>query len=129
MKEHTDNQTLAKQYLLGTLSDVEVDRLEERYFSDNYLFEEIGIAEDELIDAYVRERLSSPEREQFEKVLSRSPRLSERVHYGRLLRERASTRLAELPDHLLARHGGLSSSHPSSVRAQRLGPQLFLWRF
>ena len=96
MKEHTDNQILAKQYLLGTLSDAEVNRLEERYFSDNDLFEEIGIAEDELIDAYVRGRLSSPEREQFEKVLSRSQRLSERIHYGRLLRERASSRLPEV---------------------------------
>jgi hypothetical protein len=97
LKEQTDNQTLAKQYLLGTLSGAELDRLEERYFSDNELFEDIGIAEDELIDAYVRGRLAPLEREQFEKVLTRSQRLSERVHYGRLLRERASSWVAPSP--------------------------------
>jgi hypothetical protein len=94
LNEHTNNQTLARRYLLGVLSDDEVVRLEESYFADDKLFEEIEIAEDELVDAYVRGQLSGEDRKRFEKGLATSERLSERVRFGRLLRARASARPA-----------------------------------
>jgi hypothetical protein len=96
LNEHTDSQTVAKQYLLGLLADDEVARLEELYFSDDALFEAIEIAEDELIDAYVRGRLSDEDRGLFEKSLATSKRLSDRVHFGMLLKDRASPRLAAI---------------------------------
>lgn len=94
LSEHTDNQTPARQYLLGVLSEDEVARLEESYFSDDALFEDIETTEDELIDAYVRGQLSDRDRELFEKNLATSRRLSERVEFGKLLKERASASLA-----------------------------------
>ncbi|HEV7397335.1 MAG TPA: hypothetical protein VGN86_12560 [Pyrinomonadaceae bacterium] len=104
MSEHTDNQTPARQYLLGVLSEDEVARFEESYFSDDALFEEIEITEDELIDAYVHEQLSDGDRELFEKNMATSKRLSERVEFGKLLKERTSARLA---------HSSPSPSHAS----------------
>jgi hypothetical protein len=48
-------------------------------------FEEIDIAEEELIDAYVRGELSLDERKLLEKGLRASPHLVDRLHFARLL--------------------------------------------
>lgn len=47
--------------------------------------EEIDIAEEELIDAYVRNELPAEERRLLEKGLRSSPQLVERLHFARLL--------------------------------------------
>lgn len=51
--------------------------------------EEIEIAEEELIDAYVRGELSLEERKLIEKGLRSSPQLRERLHFARLLADAA----------------------------------------
>jgi anti-sigma factor RsiW len=94
LTEQTNNQTLARRYLLGVLSDDEVARLEESYFTDDKLYEEIEIAEDELVDAYVRGQLTEEDRERFKKSLATSERLSERVLFSKSLTVRASARPA-----------------------------------
>jgi hypothetical protein len=73
------------RYLLGKLSDSEAARLEQQYFADDSVFDDIEIAEDELIDAYVRDRLSAEDRKQFETKLLSSTRIAERVEFARLL--------------------------------------------
>ena len=73
------------RYLLGKLPDSEAARLEERYFTDDAVFDDVEIAEDELIDAYVRDRLSAEDRKQFETKLLSSKRIAERVEFARLL--------------------------------------------
>src|SRR5258706_8231199 len=85
LTEERNSQTSEKRYLLGKLSEEEAIRLEEHYFSDDAAFEEIGIAEDELIDAYVRGDLSAADREQFQRSLVSSERLGERVEFARML--------------------------------------------
>ena len=52
-------------------------------------FEEIEVAEEELIDAYVRGELSLDERRLLEKGLRSSPELVERLHFARLLADAA----------------------------------------
>lgn len=52
--------------------------------------EEFAIAEDELIDAYVRDELSEDERKLIEKGFRNSPHLGERVHFARMLAKAAS---------------------------------------
>jgi len=83
------------RYVLGTLPDAERVRLEERYFSDDAEFEEIEIAEEELIDRYVRGELSTTDRAAFEQTIARSPRLMERVEFARLFA--GKLRVAEAP--------------------------------
>jgi hypothetical protein len=48
-------------------------------------FDDIDIAEEELIDAYVRNQLSVEERKLLEKGLRSSPDLVNRLHFARLL--------------------------------------------
>lgn len=76
------------RYLLGTLSEEERERLEERYFSDDKEFEEIEIAEEELIDRFVRGELTGTNLTEFEQTVARSPRLMERVEFAKLFADR-----------------------------------------
>jgi hypothetical protein len=78
------------KYLLGTaaLSDEEKSRLEDEYFADDQSFEELEIAEEELIDAYVGDRLSPSDRQAFNKRLISSPRLREQVEFARLFAQK-----------------------------------------
>jgi hypothetical protein len=66
-----------------------VDKAEKGDPPGDQNFEEIEIAEEELIDAYVRGRLSADERELLEKGLRTSPQLVDRLHFARLLADAA----------------------------------------
>ena len=98
MSRQTSQEELAERYLLGTLSDEERARVEERFFSSDADFEEIEIAEEELIDRYVRGELSETDRNRFETNLAGLPRIAERVHFARMWREK----LAVSPDNSIA---------------------------
>lgn len=84
------NQTEIARYLLGSLSEEERARLEEKYFSDDTAFEEMQIAEEELIDQYVRAELSNEDRARFAAMVARSPRLAERVEFARVWKDKLS---------------------------------------
>lgn len=79
------NREVAMNYLLNRLSEEERISLETAFFSDNAQFEQLEIAEDELIDHYVRNELSDSDREQFDAAVLTSPRLRERVNIARAL--------------------------------------------
>ena len=64
---------LMMRYLLGEVSDEEQVRLEECYFADDSVFEQLSALEDELIDDYVRGELGEPQRKQFELHFLNSP--------------------------------------------------------
>jgi len=89
LSQLTDGQEMAMRYLLGSLPEEERTRLEQQFFSDDQVFEELEIAEDELIDGYVRAELSTDDRRQFEKLLV-SSRLAERVELARILAKKVS---------------------------------------
>jgi hypothetical protein len=73
------------QYLLGQLSEAEQEGLEEKYFADGDVFEQLLGVEDDLIDAYVRGELSPGEREHFERRFLASPRRRERLEFASVL--------------------------------------------
>src|SRR6185295_1727850 len=78
------------------LSSEEMARLEESYFSTDAQFEELEIAEDELIDSYVRGELSKGERQAFEQSLLCSPRLMERLEFAQVMAHRLASSSAEV---------------------------------
>lgn len=89
MSQDIDRQELAIRYLLGGLSKEEKTRFEEQYFLDDDEFEQLEIAEDELIDRYVRNDLSAEDTGRFKELLV-APGLSERVEVARLLVKRTA---------------------------------------
>ena len=87
------NQSEIERYFLGSLSEEEKATLEEKYFSDDTAYEDMQIAEDELIDQYVRAELSNEDSERFAAMVAQSPRLAERVEFARLWKDKVDATL------------------------------------
>jgi hypothetical protein len=67
------------QYLLGgPLPEADLERLEERLFVDERLFDHLMELEDDLIDAHLRRALDPPDRERFESHFLASRRRREK---------------------------------------------------
>src|SRR5258708_23121001 len=78
-------QERALRYLLGKMSDPELAEFESQCFADNEIFEEMSGLEDDLIDSYVRDELSTGERQEFEKGYLTSPARRANVEFARAL--------------------------------------------
>lgn len=91
MPHQKERDDLTMRYLFGSLSEEEKTRFEERFFSDDAEFEELEIAEEELIDRYVRGELTPSEQQQFAQTINKSSRLTERVHFATLWKEKIKT--------------------------------------
>jgi anti-sigma factor RsiW len=61
-----EDQELIYKYLLGELSEEQQAELEQRYFTDDALFERLVAVEDELINRYARNESSDEERKRIE---------------------------------------------------------------
>ena len=85
MKQSEQNVT---RYLLGELSQPEQVALEEKYFSNPELFDEITKVESKLVDDYVRGRLSPEVLKQFERFYLAHPERRERVKFAEALATR-----------------------------------------
>ena len=91
------------RYLLGELSEPEQAALEERYFRDPQVFNEVLKVESVLVDAYARGQLSAEMRERFERSYLRHPARRQRVEFARALttrideREGSVTRVEQSP--------------------------------
>ncbi len=79
-------------YLLGLATEQEEERLEVELLADDDAFARLAVAEDDLIDAYVRGELAGERRRQFEQHWLNSPRRLARVEFARGL-EAAADRL------------------------------------
>ncbi|MEP7075682.1 MAG: hypothetical protein ABI878_07700 [Acidobacteriota bacterium] len=96
MTNSYDNQTLFA-YLLGGLSDSELERLDEMTFTDGEFAEAVKIAEKDLVDSYVAGELSGPMREQFESHYMASPIRREKLAFARAL-DKFASHAANAPD-------------------------------
>jgi len=90
LSQQRNREESARRYLLGELSEEQGAALEEQFLADDEEFEELEIAEGELIDEYVRGGLPPRGREKLEQVFRTSPRLLERVEFARLLATNAA---------------------------------------
>jgi tetratricopeptide (TPR) repeat protein len=77
-----DNQL--KRFLLGDVTSEEEAQLEDRLFDDRDFVHQLAVAEEELIDDYLRGRLTDDERNRFESHFMRPHILSAILPVGRL---------------------------------------------
>ncbi len=82
MDEQTYNDQLVAEYLLGSLSEEETERLDELSFTDDDLAERLRAVENDLVDAYVRGELSGQELERFKSFYLASPLRREKVRFA-----------------------------------------------
>jgi hypothetical protein len=92
----SDQEKRMARYLLGQLPEEEQAELERLYLADDDLYEQLLSLEDDLRDAYVRNELSTADREAFEQRLLAAPRQGREQEFARNLChyvEKASTGL------------------------------------
>jgi CHAT domain-containing protein len=86
MDDYESDQQI-KQYLLGTLAPEQQEHLEERLLCDEAYTEQVAIGEEELLDSYVSQELSAPERKQFETYFLVTPERHRKLRSARALRQ------------------------------------------
>jgi len=86
-----ETQQAIRQYLLGILPQDQAVELEERLLIDGELYEELLIAEDELVDQFLSGEMPDGERETVETHFLRAPGRQEHLLFARALRKYVST--------------------------------------
>jgi hypothetical protein len=84
----TKQEQIIQRYFLGELPEAEQTALEEAYFNDRRLFDQMVQAENELVDKYARGLLTPATRESFEKYYLAHPKRRERANFARALAAR-----------------------------------------
>jgi hypothetical protein len=83
-----DPEQIATRYLLGELTEPEQTALEEKYFTDPQIFDQVVSAETELVDDYARGRLSPQMRQRFEQAYLAHTQRRERLRFAEALAAR-----------------------------------------
>jgi|ERR1043166_1379408 cell division protein FtsB len=91
MSNSTNQDQVITQYLLGTLPEVERERLDELSVTSEEFAESLSANEKDLIDAYVRGELSGTTLAQFESHYLASPIRRERVEFAEAFQVFAKT--------------------------------------
>ena len=87
MKNSRDGTGFIRRYLLGMLDEEEQVRLEEQLLTDSEYFEELLVAEDELVDDYINGALSERERQKFEHYFLATPERRQKTSFARALKQ------------------------------------------
>src|SRR5262245_27475984 len=88
-REPATEEYLLRRYLLGELSAPERMALEERLLSDDELFQELVLMEDDLVDEYVFGELPPESQERLERHFAAAPERRQAIRVAELLRDRA----------------------------------------
>src|SRR5689334_9061759 len=86
MEPAKEVEGLIRRYLLAQLSEGEREQFEQRMMIDTELFDEMLLAEDDIVDEYARDALSEPDREAFEKSFLSEEEGRARVNLAKSLR-------------------------------------------
>lgn len=90
MKSQFETEQEIRQYLLGTLAPEQAAEFEERLLINGELFEELLIAEDELIDQFLSGEVSASEREKIETHFLRAPERRQQMSFAGTLKRYVS---------------------------------------
>ena len=97
-REKFDNEKEIRRFLLGEMSEGERAAFEERFIAeDGELFDRIAVVEDELIEAYLRDRLAPGEKTKFERVFLATETRRRRVGLTREMLARLAAEKTPLP--------------------------------
>ena len=118
-------EQITRRYLLGELSEQEQATLEEKYFRDRNVFNQVLQVESELVDAYARGQLSTEIRERFEQSYLKHPSRRNRVEFARALTTRIDEREKSLAR---TEQSAFQISWKQKLFAAFVGPRP-AWRF
>src|SRR3990172_9249313 len=87
MKANGQQDDALRDYLLGGLTEDAKEQLERRFMTEDGDFQELLIEEEELVDDYVRDQLSEPDRLRFESHFLCTPERRRKLRFAATLRE------------------------------------------
>ncbi|HEY8132146.1 MAG TPA: hypothetical protein VII12_09655, partial [Thermoanaerobaculia bacterium] len=93
----TPSQDVLERYLLGEASDDERAEVEQGYFADDELFDQLVELQNDLVDSYAQGTLTPTERKRFESRFLTSSSGMEQVEFARALQRKAEARLGRRP--------------------------------
>jgi hypothetical protein len=82
---HNQGDQFLVQYLLGSLPAEETERLDELSVTDNDFATRLSVAENDLVDAYVRGELAADTADRFRTAYAATPRRREKVRFAESL--------------------------------------------
>jgi len=85
---------MIRQYLLGQLEEGQQQVIEQRLLTEDDLFEELEVAEDELSDEYVADELTPVDRKQFEQYFLSTPERERELRFATDLRQYVAKKTA-----------------------------------
>lgn len=97
MKSQIEAQKEIRRYLLGTLSPEQAAEFEARLLLDGEVYEELLIAEDELIDQFIEGEMSPAERKAVETYFLRAPERKKQLSFARTLKSYISANTSQKP--------------------------------
>jgi hypothetical protein len=110
MSEHTYNDQVVTDYLLGALPETEVRDLDELSFTDDKFADALKVAEKDLVDAYVQGELTGAALERFKSYYLASPLRLEKVQFAQafqLFGERSvAAQAAQVQEQRAPKHKG-----------------------
>ncbi len=83
-------ETKLKDYWLGTISESERTGIDHRLLTDDAAYEQVLLAEDDLIEAYLRQRLTALEQTQFEQHFLADPEHQQKLRLALALQRYAN---------------------------------------
>ena len=89
MSVQGENRDSIRRYLLGDVSEEERERMERRLITEDDLYQQMLIAEDDLIDEYVSGALPAQDGANFGRHFLQAPELRQDVRFAVALRARA----------------------------------------
>jgi tetratricopeptide (TPR) repeat protein len=95
MKPDLETQRKIRSYLLGEADEAERESIETMILTDDQLFEELMVVEDEIIDEYLNHKLSPEARSRFEDHFLNSPERLEQLRFGRIFDRYVSSQSAD----------------------------------
>jgi hypothetical protein len=87
MTEYVESDVSMKRYLLGELVESEQQALEGRLMASDDYFEQLLIAEDDLVDEYLRGTLSAREKQRFNDHFLCTPERRHKLSFSRSLQK------------------------------------------
>jgi CHAT domain-containing protein len=85
MTPGSDLQKQLRPYLLGQVDDQAAEAIEKEFLVQDHAFDELLVAEDELIDDYISESLNAADRAAFESHFLKTPERRGQLKFGRAL--------------------------------------------
>jgi len=90
MKLDASTELQIRRYLLGSLSDEELEQVETRLMTDDDFFRQINLIEDDLVEEYLDQDLGAEERRRFEETFLCAPERQHKLRFTKALRVRAA---------------------------------------